>query len=542
VNNDDFLLQTQALTEADSEQTMAISDRAWAQAGAQATADLVLQARANSLLAAVAVSRGEFADAVMHGNIAIGLALTLGRADLLGLALHPGATAMTRLGEHVQAIQLFDARLSLAPTTEPASLVERVVAGVTEAEAWLGYSRSIRSADDATGLASALAQARELAERACGAACELANEGSMLRLRVLAFEILTDVLLEADDLQGARAWRLRVCGANGLDGEPGSWLRAVFELNALKIDMHEAADSVADLARVTALEAGMHACFQSGRRHRQLMQCLWRAFERCGDFRNALIWRKRWVQAQAQVEAIRAREQQKLTQRALQALRGEAQDFITSSLRAPLKAALGNLTQVQGAEVQDTTRLKVQKAARSTQRALDMTAQYLSLMQAEYTQHQELKHVDLGEIARDVCQHASLMLPAQVVMQQDIESGIKVLGEPGLLNRALANLVENARAHAPAGSVVRVQLSRHDGAAVLSVSDQGPGLPLAMRTRLFERYASGRSDGGNGLGLALVARVARLHHARVAVQTQEGQGTTVSLSMQVVPSGAAQAA
>jgi signal transduction histidine kinase len=163
-------------------------------------------------------------------------------------------------------------------------------------------------------------------------------------------------------------------------------------------------------------------------------------------------------------------------------------------------------------------------------------------MQAEYTQHQELKQVELGEIVRDVCQHASLMLPATVVMQQDIESGIQVLGEPGLLSRALANLVDNARAHAPAGSVVRVQLSRVDGAAVLSVSDQGPGLPLAMRTRLFERYASGRSDGGNGLGLALVARVARLHQARVAVQTQEGQGTTVSLSMKLVPAGAAHAA
>jgi two-component system, OmpR family, sensor kinase len=72
---------------------------------------------------------------------------------------------------------------------------------------------------------------------------------------------------------------------------------------------------------------------------------------------------------------------------------------------------------------------------------------------------------------------------------------------------------------------------------VLSVSDQGPGLPLAMRTRLFERYASGRGDGGNGLGLALVARVARLHGARVAVQTQAGQGTTVSLSMKLVQIG-----
>jgi signal transduction histidine kinase len=530
VSSDDFLLQTQALTESDSEQVLAIGDKAWAQAGIDAAADPALQARAHSLLAAAAVSRGDFADAVTHGNMAIGLSLALSRADLLGSALHPGATALIRLGEHEQAIQMFEARQCLAPATEPASVVERMVSDVTEAEAWLGCSRSLSGAGDVAGRQTALAQARELAERACEAACE----GGVPRLRVLAFEILTDVLLEADDADCARAWSERVRAGGGVDRELGSWLCVVFQLNALKIDMHGSVDPSRDLACVMALEAGSHACFQSGRRRRQLMQCLWQAFERCGDFRHALSWRKRWVEAQAQVEAARAREQLKLTQRALQALRGEARHFITDALSAPLRAACERLKQVQGAEIQDTTRVKVQKAARSTQRALDIAEQYLNVMNAEYTQRQELRPIDLGEIARDVCENANLMPPAAVEVRQDIEPGVRVLGEPGLLSRALANLVENARAHAPAGSTVRVRLCSRDGVAALSVSDQGPGLPLAMRTRLFERYASGRGDGGNGLGLALVARVARLHDARVAVQTQEGQGTTVSLSIKAI--------
>ena len=529
MSSDDFLLQTQALTESDSEQVLAIGEKAWAQAGTDAAADPALQARAHSLLAAAAVSRSDFADAVTHGNMAIGLSLALGRADLLGIALHPGATALIRLGEHEQAIQMFEARQCLAPATEPASLVERIVGDVTEAEAWLGCSRSLSGAGNVAGLRTALAQARALAERACEAACE----GGAPRLPVLAFEILTDVLLEADDADGARAWRERVRSGGGVDREPGSWLCVVFQLNALKIDMHGCVDPARDLARVTALEAGSHACFQSGRRHRQLMQCLWQAFERCGDFRHALSWRKRWVQAQAQVEAVRAREQLKLTQRALQTLRGDARHFITNALSTPLKAACERLNQVQGAEIQDATRVKVQKAARSTQRALSIADQYLNVMHAEYTQRQELRQVDLSDIVRDVCENASLMPPAAVEVQQDIEPGVRVMGEPGLLSRALANLVENAQMHSPAGSKVCVQLSCGDGVAVLSVSDQGAGLPLAMRTRLFERYASGRGDGGNGLGLALVARVARLHHARVAVQTQEGRGTMVSLSMKM---------
>jgi signal transduction histidine kinase len=533
VNSDDFLLQTQALTELDSEQVLALGDKAWAQAGTDAAADPALQARAHSLLAAAAVSRGDFADAVTHGNMAIGLSLALGRADLLGSALHPGATALIRLGEHEQAIEMFEARRCLAPATEPASLVVRVVSDVTAADAWLGYSRSLCGAGNVAGLQAALAQARELAERACEAACE----GGVPRLRVLAFEILTDVLLEADDADGARAWSRRVRGGGGVDREPGSWLCLVFQLNALKIDMHRSVDPARDLACVMALEAGSYACFQSGRRRRQLMQCLWQAFERCGDFRHALSWRQRWAEAQAQVEAVRAREQLKLTQRALQTLRGEARRFITDTLSMPLKAACARLQQVQGAEIEETTRGKVRKAARSTQRALDIAEQYLNVMNAEYTQRQELRPVDLDDIVRDVCEHASLILPAAVEVQQDIEPGVRVMGEPGLLGRALANLVDNAQRHSPAGATVRVRLCCRDGVAVLSVSDQGPGLPLAMRTRLFERYASGRGDGGNGLGLALVARVARLHDARVTVKTQQGQGTTVSLSMKMVPTG-----
>jgi signal transduction histidine kinase len=566
VSSDDFLLQTQALTESDAQQVLAIGDKAWAQAGTDTSDDPDWQARAHSLLAAGALSQGELADAVTHGQMAMGLALALGRSDLLASALHPTTTALIRLGEHEQAIELFEARQCLAPASEPASLVQRMVNDITEAQAWLGYARSLSGAGGAASLALALAQARTLAERAGTAACDAKRDaerdaereagheaepasareamsqaagqaaagGGVPRLRILAFEVLTDVLLEAGDADGARAWRERLRDGASVRQEASSWPRVVFQLNSLKIDMHGRVEPARDLACVTALEAASHACFQSGRRRRELMQCLWQAYERCGDFHNALNWRKRWVEAMDQVEAVRVREQLKLTQRALRTLRDDAQHFITQALSTSLQAANKRLMQVHEAETGHTTRSKLHKAARSTQRALDIANQYLHVMNAEYTQRQELRPVDLGEIARDVCTHASLQLPTAVVVQPDIEPGVRVLGEPGLLSRALANLVENARAHAPAGSLVRVQLRCFDGVAVLSVSDQGPGLPLAMRTRLFERYASGRADGGNGLGLALVARVARLHDARVAVQTQEGQGTTVSLSMKAM--------
>lgn len=87
-------------------------------------------------------------------------------------------------------------------------------------------------------------------------------------------------------------------------------------------------------------------------------------------------------------------------------------------------------------------------------------------------------------------------------------------GDPELLTQMLVNMVENALRHAGAGAKVVVACRRVGPAAVLSVRDDGPGVPHAERARLFDRFhrlEASRSTPGSGLGLALVAAVARLH-------------------------------
>ena len=67
------------------------------------------------------------------------------------------------------------------------------------------------------------------------------------------------------------------------------------------------------------------------------------------------------------------------------------------------------------------------------------------------------------------------------------------------------------------------------GAGLGLVLLTGPGLPLDMRVRLFQRFATGAVRKGNGLGLAMVARVARVHEARIQVDSEMGHGTAVTL-------------
>ena len=93
-------------------------------------------------------------------------------------------------------------------------------------------------------------------------------------------------------------------------------------------------------------------------------------------------------------------------------------------------------------------------------------------------------------------------------------------GDGDLLTQMTVNLVENALRHTPRGCTVRLSALRTADGAVLSVADDGPGVPAAERERLFDRFyrlERSRSTPGSGLGLALVQAVARLHRGEVSL-------------------------
>jgi signal transduction histidine kinase len=101
-----------------------------------------------------------------------------------------------------------------------------------------------------------------------------------------------------------------------------------------------------------------------------------------------------------------------------------------------------------------------------------------------------------------------------------VEAAATVDGDAELLTQMLVNLVENALRHAGPQATITVRVSRIGRAAVLSVTDDGPGVPEAEGERLFNRFyrlERSRSTPGSGLGLALVAAVAKLHGAEVSL-------------------------
>jgi signal transduction histidine kinase len=127
--------------------------------------------------------------------------------------------------------------------------------------------------------------------------------------------------------------------------------------------------------------------------------------------------------------------------------------------------------------------------------------------------------VDLSEVARDVVElFDAAAEDAGVHLEVVGERGVSVAGDRDLLFDAAANLVDNAIKHGREGGRVTVQVARSEGGPVISVADDGPGIPANEYQQVFKRFyrlERSRRTPGNGLGLSLVGAVARLHGARI---------------------------
>ncbi|GAC1396315.1 MAG: ATP-binding protein [Mycobacterium sp.] len=116
----------------------------------------------------------------------------------------------------------------------------------------------------------------------------------------------------------------------------------------------------------------------------------------------------------------------------------------------------------------------------------------------------------------------------------------RVVGDARALSRVVRNLLENAALHA--ASRIDVAVGSRNGDAMVTVADDGPGIPAADRERVFDRFVRldrdrARSGGGAGLGLAIVREIVAAHHGSVAVDDRPGGGTlmTIQLPLTYVP-------
>jgi signal transduction histidine kinase len=202
----------------------------------------------------------------------------------------------------------------------------------------------------------------------------------------------------------------------------------------------------------------------------------------------------------------------------------EITDNVAHDLRSPL-TRLRNRLEVTLLQQRDETeyRAAMQAAIRAAESLLKTFNALLQVSQAEAgTVRAEMRPIEAAQLVREVAElYAPTLEDAALDLQVDADQPVKVTGNRNLLTQAIGNLLDNAIKFTPRGGTVRLSTAAGADGIDISVSDSGPGIRAADRQRVLERYVRLSAAGttrGNGLGLSLVAAIARQHGARLLLE------------------------
>lgn len=209
---------------------------------------------------------------------------------------------------------------------------------------------------------------------------------------------------------------------------------------------------------------------------------------------------------------------------------------VSHELKTPLQSIMGSAELLENGLVQpeDTSRF-VGHIRKEASRLVNLVEDIIRLSRLDEGVDIPMEEVDLYALAEETI---SVLQPA--AQRKNVTfylSGTPcaVTGVRGLLYEVLYNLCDNAVKYNTEGGSVTISITKKDAHPTLQVSDTGIGIPAQHQSRVFERFyrvdkSHSRRSGGTGLGLSIVKHACAYHGARLELQSNPGEGTTVTVS------------
>ena len=207
-------------------------------------------------------------------------------------------------------------------------------------------------------------------------------------------------------------------------------------------------------------------------------------------------------------------------------------------LRTPL-TALQAVGEVALRRPDDPAALReaLQSMLEEAQRLTELTEALLTLARTESGPLQlHVETVNLAEIARQVT-HSLEILATDKEQELEIDdTDVTAIADRTLLRQALLNIVHNAIRHSPASARIALRIRRREREGIIEVIDQGPGIGIEHRSKVFDRFfrvdsARSRSEGGYGLGLAIAKASIERCGGRIEVDSEPGRGSTFRIRL-----------
>ena len=211
-------------------------------------------------------------------------------------------------------------------------------------------------------------------------------------------------------------------------------------------------------------------------------------------------------------------------------------------LRTPLTSIRGyaELYRAGGAATPERLGTVMRNIEREATRMSGLVDDLLLLSKMDDEQPIERVRVDLATLANDAVDDLRATAPERVV-RAEVQPGVVVEGDEARLRQVFANLLANVRLHTPSGTPAEVTVRADGTQAEVMVVDHGPGVSVAERELIFERFvrldpSRTRASGGSGLGLAIVRTLVRAHGGSILVQETPGGGATFVARLPLAPS------
>ncbi|WP_405757729.1 sensor histidine kinase [Anaerovibrio slackiae] len=234
--------------------------------------------------------------------------------------------------------------------------------------------------------------------------------------------------------------------------------------------------------------------------------------------------------------ALAARETKKANQEETEAMRREFTANVSHELKTPLHSISGFAELLKnGMVMEQDTGYFAEKIYNEAQRMIKLVQDIIILSRLDEGQENTTKSaVNLYQLAEGVIANLEPMADKNGITIELIGQQVVMEGIPHLLNSMLFNICENAiKYNKPEGSVL-VEVSEIAGHPRITVRDSGIGIPMRDRSRIFERFyrvdkSHSKEVGGTGLGLSIVKHAARLHNAKLDVDSIVGEGTLITV-------------
>ncbi len=210
-------------------------------------------------------------------------------------------------------------------------------------------------------------------------------------------------------------------------------------------------------------------------------------------------------------------------------------------LKNPLNAIRLGADLLSDAPLSQQQRKALDMMHRATDSMTNLITGLLETIRVESTANILFEPCNINDLVRRAIEDLRPLAEAQehVIEYKPPEESLLIMGDPNRLNSVMSNLLSNAIKFTDPRALIRVEVSWNDDEAIVSVTDNGPGIPKEELPRVFEHLFRGRASvrdpnnpvEGTGLGLALAKTVIEQHGGRLWVESEEGQGSTFRFAL-----------